>query len=342
MRLLMVPQGSLCTPSSRVRVYNLAPLLKEKGWDVHIIPSPFVENAFLKKPVLLLRYLYLLSQARWADIVFLQKWVLPVPLFDRLYKTNPNIVFDFDDAIYLDRYTSEPADAGFLKRLHHILTRSAAVVAGNRTLAAYAKGYNAKVYIVPSGVDTVEFTPDKHKNNTSVVTIGWVGSKNTLPDFLLIENVLVRIQKTFGASIRVLVVSSAPPHCKHGLKVDFRPWRLVPETSNFDDIDIGVMPQQDNGWARGKCSYKALQYMALGIPTVVTPVGMNEEILEHGISGMFAVRDDEWYEALSFLISQPLERQKIGARGRMQVTKHYSLDRSAEALNRALLALIKP
>jgi len=90
-------------------------------------------------------------------------------------------------------------------------------------------------------------------------------------------------------------------------------------------MDIGVMPMPDTPWTRGKCGYKLIQYMACGLPVVAAPVGVNAEIVEHGVNGFLASTDQEWREALSTLLANPELRRRMGAAGRKKVEEHYSL-----------------
>jgi glycosyltransferase involved in cell wall biosynthesis len=86
------------------------------------------------------------------------------------------------------------------------------------------------------------------------------------------------------------------------------------------------MPLPDNDWARGKCGFKGLQYMALCIPAVLSPIGVNKEIIEDGRNGILAENEDEWVNKLSRLIEDPELRKQIGTSGRQTVAERYSYD----------------
>ena len=85
------------------------------------------------------------------------------------------------------------------------------------------------------------------------------------------------------------------------------------------------MPLPDDEWARGKCGLKALQYMALGIPAVLSPVGTNVEIAAEGAAWL-AAGDAEWRAALTQLLESPDERRRLGAAGRARVVERYSVE----------------
>jgi glycosyltransferase involved in cell wall biosynthesis len=93
----------------------------------------------------------------------------------------------------------------------------------------------------------------------------------------------------------------------------------------LQDIDIGLMPLPDDEWSRGKCGLKGLQYMALGVPTLMSPVGVNSEIIESGVNGFLPRTEDDWVEMLSALIESRELRARIGAAGRRRVEDGYSV-----------------
>ena len=125
-------------------------------------------------------------------------------------------------------------------------------------------------------------------------------------------------------ALRLIVVADRPPNLP-GVDVEFRRWTLDSELACFDGMGIGLMPLDDSPWARGKCAFKAIQYMALGLPTVASPVGMNAEVIRHGDSGFLASDEREWVDRLDRLLSDPALAARVGAAGRRRVEAHYSL-----------------
>jgi len=102
-------------------------------------------------------------------------------------------------------------------------------------------------------------------------------------------------------------------------------WAAATEVRDLSEFDIGVMPLPDDEWARGKCGLKGLQYMALEIPTVMSPVGVNTEIIEDGRNGFLAAREDEWVEKLANLIESAGLRRELGQAARRTVEERYSV-----------------
>ena len=154
--------------------------------------------------------------------------------------------------------------------------------------------------------------------------LGWVGHSDNLLYLESLEQPLRELARRHP-QMRLIVVADRPPHLP-GLPVEFRRWTLAEEIRCFDGMGIGLMPLDDSAWARGKCAFKAIQYMALGIPPVASPVGMNREVIRHGENGMLAGNEREWFDAIDGLLANPARARTLGLEGRRSVVAHYSLD----------------
>jgi glycosyltransferase involved in cell wall biosynthesis len=117
-------------------------------------------------------------------------------------------------------------------------------------------------------------------------------------------------------------------------------WCKETELSELSRFDVGIMPLPDDQWSRGKCGLKGLQYMALEIPAIMSPVGMNTEIISDGVNGFLAGSDEEWVKKLSFLIDSKPLREKIGRKGRETVVARYSVSSQKDIYNRVLSELV--
>jgi glycosyltransferase involved in cell wall biosynthesis len=116
-------------------------------------------------------------------------------------------------------------------------------------------------------------------------------------------------------------------------------WSLATETKDILSFDVGIMPLRDDAWSRGKCAFKALQMMALGIPVVASPVGANREVIQDGVNGFLADGAEEWAARLSSLAESPKLREEIGQRGRGTAISRYSLKGAGEELASAIRRL---
>jgi glycosyltransferase involved in cell wall biosynthesis len=179
------------------------------------------------------------------------------------------------------------------------------------------------VTINPSTIDTEHLhNPSRYEAPVphSPVVIGWTGTHSTLKYLEVLTPSLKGIESDF----RFVVIADKRPDLRWPA-VAFKAWSKDSEIADLLQFDIGVMPLTDDLWARGKCGFKALQYMALGIPVVASPVGVNAEIIEHGVNGFLCTTNDEWTACLNRLIMEPALRHQMGTAGRRTVVERYSV-----------------
>ena len=198
------------------------------------------------------------------------------------------------------------------------------VFAGNRYLAEYAAAYNDNVHVVPTTLDTTSHAPRPHAPRDRIC-IGWSGSYSTIPYFDGLTPALARLKDRFGERVYFKVMGDAQ-YDNPTLGVKGLAWREAAEVEDTSELDIGLMPLPDDPWTRGKCGFKALLYMSLAIPPVVSPIGVNADIVEDGVNGFTATTDDEWVAKLSTLIEDAKLREQLGKRGRETVVERFSFD----------------
>jgi glycosyltransferase involved in cell wall biosynthesis len=234
-------------------------------------------------------------------------------------------VLDVDDAIWIYR------GGNFAARLARMCD---GVICGNAFLAEQFGRWNAKVAIVPTAVDTDRFVP--HAPVAEPI-IGWSGTMGGLRYLYGIEKALSRVLDSVPDA-RLRIVSDAPPRFGQipREKVEFIRWSPDTEVEAIQGMAVGIMPLSDSPWGRGKCSFKMLTYMSSGIPVVVSPVGMNREVLSLGTVGFGPSSDEEWVTALCSLLEQPKMREKLGLHGRRIVTERYSIKAVRPRLAQAL------
>lgn len=281
-----------------------------------------------------------LAQAREFDVVFVQKGILPgiSALFEQRLAAVRPVVFDMDDAIWLPRRGGNPV----LRWLHRessvqrALRCARAVVAGNSFLADYARQFNPNVTVIPSAIDPLRYPQSAIRHSHSAVpTIGWIGSRTTLPYLKPLGPVFQQL------GVKPLVIAAGDPRVL-GFPVEFRAWQLDREQADLADISIGVAPLPDSPWERGKCGVKLLQYMACGIPVVASPVGVHNDIVRDGENGFLARDAKEWTDRLRQLLRDPALRQRLGAAGRQTVADRYDLAVAARKLAEVLKSTAAP
>lgn len=290
------------------------------------------------------------------DLILLHRVLLPPELQKWLFALGKPVVYDFDDAIYAVPSATYQQEAthplGWLKRLGRWLRRGRpfyaaryaplvshlrqvqAVSAGNPHLAAFAQAFCRQVAVVPTAVDVRHF-PLKQHHTTFPVTIGWYGSPDNQWYLDTLLPALHQISQTFGDQVQLQVISSKRYTAK-GLTVGWHPWHREQELQDLLHFDIGLMPLTNDEWARGKSGNKALYYMGLGIPAVVSPVGVNRQVVRHGETGFHAQTTAQWVEALSHLLTDSDLRQRLGMNGRQWVSQAYATETAVEALNNIL------
>ena len=246
---------------------------------------------------------------------------------NRFKKSGAKIVFDFDDAIWLMDISDVNKKFSWLKRptkTAEIISIADRVIAGNPYLADYARTYNTDVLMIPTSVDTDKFKRKDEPKAKDKICIGWTGSHTTIKHFSLALPFLKELKKKYGDKIYFKVIGdhafTEPELGITGLK-----WNNDTEIEDLSEIDIGIMPLPDDAWSRGKCGLKSLEYMALCIPPVVSPVGVNTDIVKDGINGFVADTAKEWVEKISRLIESPDMRMLMGEQARKTVIERYSV-----------------
>lgn len=335
----LVPYPPNTTPSQRFRIEQWNPYLESQGITLDFLP--FFDPAFLKilpQPDMVISKSLRLIKAsfrrclesikiRKYDAVLIHRAAClagPAWLERIISLLNCPIIYDFDDAIfYLDTH---PANRyfGWLKfpgKTGTICRLSSHVVVGNNYLAEYARQYNKKITVIPSSVDIDAYSTRYKRELHERVVVGWTGSSTSqshLEGFAPLLRELLQQR-----DVELQVISDRKPELP-GVPVTWHRWSPETEISDLARFDIGIMPMPDDQWSRGKCSMKALLYMAMGIPTICSAVGMNREVIQHGENGFLATTNHEWLNCLNALIDNIALRQRLGQAGQQTVENYYS------------------
>jgi len=233
-----------------------------------------------------------------------------------------------DDAIWVH------PRGDFARRLGNLCDH---VICGNHFLADEFSRWNPNISILPTPVDIHRFYPGKMQIPPEQPIIGWMGLSKNLVFLYQIEEALNTVLRRHPTA-RLRVVSGEPPKFRSlsADQVQYIPWSANNEARTMQEMTIGVMPLEDTVFTRGKCSYKMLLYMACGLPVVVSPVGMNAEVLQKGVVGFGASTNSDWIECLDALLKSPDLRSKMGAAGRKVVVENYSVEVLAPQLAKTL------
>jgi glycosyltransferase involved in cell wall biosynthesis len=347
----------------RFRIAQFIPYLRSVGIDV-TLRSLFTADFFhlvykrghyLRKAsrfaTLSLKHLASLRDLSRFDAVLLYREMFPIgpAIVERLLamRGRPPVVLDFDDAIFLPSVSDANRFIRALKapsKLATIIRHSDRVIAGNQYLASYARRFSDAVTVIPTCVDTTRFVPSPSalSNNGGQPRepiVGWIGSPTTAPYVRGLTKVLQRVrqQQRF-----VLRVSGAGERLEvPGIVTEQPPWALDDEVRLFNTCDVGIYPLADDEWSRGKCGFKAIEFMACGVPVVAAAVGVNREIVEDGVNGFLAATDDEWVEKLARLIADLELRRRFGEAGRRTIEARYALHVHAPTLAATLRDVVE-
>lgn len=342
--LLISNQGKDITPGQRFRIEQYLSFLKQNNFKFEFSPIMKVEdNKYLYSSGNFFRKFFILLKSFWVrflnlidlrrgkyDLIFIYRDALMIGsvFFEKQFKkTGVPIVYDFDDAIWLSEVSEANRKFSWMKnpeKTKKIISLSSFVTVGNDYLAEYAQRFNKNIVVIPTTIDTNYHIPASSQSNSQNVCIGWTGSVTTTKYFKSMFSVLKRIKDTYP-NVKFLLIGDAS-FVIEDLDLQTIPWNFATEITDLQQIDIGIMPLSDDEWAKGKCGFKALQYMAIQIPCVVSPYGVNSEIVEDGVNGFIATNEDEWFEKLSILIENSDLRNRLGKAGRQTVIERYSVD----------------
>lgn len=349
-------------PCTRYRLLQFVEPLREQGIELEV--RPFLESekyaAFydgrggvarlltLVRP--LLRRFRDIKRARECDVILVQReaMLFGPAFFERLYRVvgSKPMILDLDDAVYIPYLSPKYGKIGsFLKffgKTDSLIRQADVVVCGGRYLSEYARNKGANSVVIPTVVDTDKFHPVK-KNNAPMV-IGWIGTESTFPFLESIFPVLQRLADRYDFLLRIR--GSGKDRVEiDGVKVENLPWSLETEIADFQSFDIGLYPlkigdEASLEWIQGKSGFKAIQYLSLGLPFVMSPIGVCAEMGIPNETHFLAESETDWEEKLTLLLEDKNLRIRMGDSGRKFSLKEYSLEGQAQRLARVITEVV--
>tara|TARA_B100001013_G_scaffold332653_1_gene249045 strand:- start:3494 stop:4591 length:1098 start_codon:yes stop_codon:yes gene_type:complete len=264
------------------------------------------------------------------DIVYVFMWVTPLgtTLFERIIRAlSKTLIYDFDDSIYLQRKVTNSSIVDFFKgsnKSNYLIQKSDHVVVNSPFNKKYCMDLNfrSKCTFIPNCLDSEKFIPSNTPNRSSLVTIGWTGTFSSIPYLNLLRNVFIQLSKR--KEFKLKIIGNFEYKLK-GVDIEVIRWNQDTELEDLHSFDIGVYPVSKDEWALGKGGLKALQYMAIGIPTVATDYGAVSSFIEDRMEGLLVNNDNEWLTCLEELISNPDERERLGRNARSKLVNNFSV-----------------
>ncbi|MCK5100804.1 MAG: glycosyltransferase family 4 protein, partial [Desulfobacteraceae bacterium] len=283
------------------RYKQYLPFFEKKGVDISIVPLK--GGGFSR--------FNCIWKAGCADIVIVRRKLLQ-PWESMLLSIRAcKVIFDFDDAI-LFKSSAPYYSFGRKIKFMAMIKSSDVIIAGNSYLKELAATYtdHDRIHILPTPLDLSKYREKDYTVKTSQVTLGWIGSKSTLRYLKELIPIFNRLGKKYS-NIKLKIVANAFFDCDK-LIIEKKEWKYDDEVDDLLSFDIGLMPLDETPWSKGKCSFKLIQYLAVGIPSVCSPVGMNKDVIANGKQGLWATSLEEWESQLSKLIEDTDLRKKMG------------------------------
>lgn len=331
MKLLFLP-GSYTFSPSRFRVLQFVQPLEKLGHDITVrviypdrlwgssIGFPLVRKVHhrLCTAIRIISTYAILRDAEKFDVIFMNRDIIPeikIQFIEPwLARRNPHLIFDFDDSIHVGNRET---------KLRKILPNFAWLTPGNAYLAAFAHTVHSRVTILPTVINT-EIYCLASERKPGPLRVGWSGSRLSFPSLYKIEPVIAELARRL--SFEFVIIAEVRPNMNWpGVNWRYIPWTPETEVSGLQELDIGIMPLEDSPSERGKCGLKAIQYGGVGIPAVVSPVGVNRDIVIHGETGFHCSSKEEWIFNLNILLKDNQLRDRMGITGRKHIEKYYSI-----------------
>jgi glycosyltransferase involved in cell wall biosynthesis len=337
----IVPAPLGISPGQRFRFEQYLSILKERNFHFRISnfyslaawKTLYTQGNKLRKIFfvffgIFLRWLDLFRASRYTYIyIYREAAPLGPPFFEWIIAKifRKKIIYDFDDAIWIP-FTSE-FNKGISKfkysgKVSKICKWSYKISVGNQFLERFARQYNSSVFLIPTVVNTEKVYNKQQTQQTLAPAIGWTGSFSTLKYLDIVLPVLQKLQDKYEFTF-VVIADKNPELALKSYR--FIQWNRETEVDDLLNFHIGLMPLYDDAISKGKCGFKAIQYMSLGIPAVVSPVGVNTDIVEDNVNGFLCIMDDDWHRRLEEMLLDPSLRTRLGLSAKKKIKEKYSV-----------------
>jgi len=344
--IILSPYPPFVSPSQRFRFEHYLPDLAEKGikYDYYSFVNLRIWHLIFRKGNNFekgigicwgfIKRFFLLFKIVGYDFVYIHREAAPIgpPFFEFVIAKilRKKIIYDFDDAIWVKISSSANPGASLIKcswKVKYICKWSYITTVGNQYLADFAGKYCKKVVIIPTVVDTEEVHNKLKNQSDQPLTIGWTGTFTNFYNLEKIINPVRKLQQKYNCSF--LIIADKDPLFSQ-MQYQFIKWNKATEIEDLIKLNIGVMPLNNTEVELGKCGFKAIQYLSLGIPAVVSPVGANCAVVEDVVSGFWAETEEAWYNKLELLITDTNKRISMGKAARVHIIKNYSVTATKE------------
>ncbi len=329
--------------SSRYRSIQYFDFLQQQGVTVvhrYLFSDEYLKlkysksrkHLFVAAVCYLKRFLNLISDVRKGRVFVVEKELFPyLPIkFEYLIKAvGAKYILDYDDAIW---HNYDSHRRGIIRlllgnKLKNIIHSSDYFIGGNDYLCEYARRAGAgHVVRIPTVIPQKKYHAaclDMPKSES--FTLVWIGSPSTSPYLVELNDALGRLTREFNINVRLIGFDE-----KLSDSLSFRhtvvPWNADTEVAELASAHLGIMPLPDRPFEKGKCGFKLIQYMAVGLPVLASPVGVNVQIVENGVNGFTCQDSQDWYTRIRQIYLDAPLRIEMGKNSRQSFISKYSLE----------------
>jgi glycosyltransferase involved in cell wall biosynthesis len=341
LKILFFTKYDYTGPSSRYRIYQYFPLYKKNNFivssnsllgDWYLKRNNSIFFFYFKVIASFFKRFYFILNAFRYDIVFIEYELFPYfpPVFEFIFKKfKIKFLLDYDDAIFLNYKLSNNLFIRKLlkKKIDKIISYSNFVITGSPYLTQYALAFNKNVYEIPTSLNP-DFYRKKYTPDSNILTIGWIGSKSTSNNLILLLDVFRKLNQCIRYKLVLIGFDeSLKSVFSNHSNVEFINWDSQSEIDEISRFDVGIMPLAYSQWNLGKCGFKLIQYMACSKPTISTPLPANVKI-NRDSNNFFANSDTEWLEAFISIYNNRFVFKSVGEKNYSIFREYYSIDKN--------------
>lgn len=306
--------------ASRYRVLQYLPFFQGAGMNCEVLEFPRTTAGWISR----------WARIKTGDVIFVQRKRLPRTILLLLKNRKKNIIYDFDDAVmFKNSLSKHPYSRRRVMSFKRMLRYSDLVIAGNEFLSREARRYHTNVVVLPTPIDAARYRQKEYRNGDKV-NIGWIGDHGSIHYMEAYKDVWEEIGQRHKNVVLTIICDTFIETRNIALRKIG--WNYDREIDDLMSLDVGLMPLFDDLWSKGKCGFKIIQYLGVGVPAVCTPVGINRDVVDDGVNGFWAMTKEEWVEKLSVLIEDASTRMRMGMAGRKKIIDNYSVQACAPKL----------
>jgi len=336
-KLIFFTKYSFNGASSRYRTFQYIDIFNNEGANCKIYTlfnQNYLDALYNNKRIKKILYASVSILKRILNVIFIPKCDLCIiekelipyfpPLLEKFLKIkNIPFILDYDDAIFINYKKNKTINFLLKNKISSIIRMSEGVMAGSPYLFDYCKKYNDNSIFIPTSINFKKYDnitiPSSDK-----LSIGWIGTPSTSNYIIQILPSLLKIINKYKCDVHLIGFDkNIKNKFLNNKNIKIIKWEYETELIELSKIDIGLMPLLNTDWCKGKCALKIIQYLALGIPVVVSPIGANKNIVNNGKNGFFAIDEKDWFNKISTLIEDKQQRILLGKNGKNQIKDFY-------------------